>query len=437
MAAKVVGVVPNSIAEDLQIEPGDILKAINSVAPKDLIDYDYQAANENIELFIVKKDGTEWFFDIEKDPDEDLGLIFAAAVFDDIYECNNHCIFCFVNQLPKKARPSLHVKDDDYRMSFLQGNYITGTNLSEADIDRICRLMLSPLYISVHSTCDALRRKLLGNIQAPPILPLLKRLKGAGLTIHSQVVLCPGFNDGENLKKTLADLATFWPQVASVALVPVGLTAYQNKNLQPYNKTLAKELLRETRKWQKACKKTLGSRFVFAADEFYLLAGEPLPVASHYEGYSQIENGIGLVRKFYEGWHKKKANLPTRLSTPKKITIATGESGAQALSPAVAVLNKIENLTVEMVPIHNQFFGGHVTVTGLLTGRCLLAGLKEWRREQKEEQPSLLLSSIMLKYNEDVFLDDMTVTELALVLKVNICLLEPSGEALIDFISKL
>ncbi len=421
MAGKIQQVAPGSPADLCGILPGDELVSLNGKALTDVIDYQYYSTERRLQV-TWRSHGSldkEKTATVLKSPYEDLGLIFSENLFDGLRECSNHCVFCFVHQLPQGCRSSLYLKDDDYRMSFMLGNYITGTNLAPGDLERIKSLRLSPLYISVHATDDALRRKLLGNAHAAPVLPLLRELTEADIDIHAQLVLCPGLNDGLALERSLTDLLDLWPGIASVALVPVGLTRYQNKNLHPYGKEDASQVLRICERYQKFAQEKGGGNLFFAADEFFLLAGEPIPPDEYYEDYAQLENGVGLVRLLWEEWREERKRLPQKWAKPLKFAIVTGVGGQEALAPIVTELNASEGLEVELLPVVNRFFGETVTVTGLTTGSCMMYGLRDWR-EKQAGKPFLLLSDIMLRYGEDVFLDDSTPAELARVLDADI-----------------
>ncbi len=411
MYGEITGIVPDSIAEELGIGIGDHLLEINGQKMEDLIDYRFLTADEEVDLLIEKPNGAQILFEVEKDIDEEIGLIFSANVFDGIRLCHNKCLFCFVDQLPPDCRKTLRVKDDDYRMSFLEGNFITCTNLTEEEIQRIIRLGLSPLYLSVHCTDDEMRRYLLGNKKAQPIMPLLRRLTEAGIDIHAQIVLCPGLNDGAVLEKTITDLETLMPGICSLAIVPVGLTAYQKNNLRLFRKEEAAALIPYIAEKQSYFWEKWGTHFVYLADEFYFIAEAEFPPYDTYEEFPQLENGIGLTPLMWAEFWQIEPDLPASLPQKREVTIATGKSGYLVLQPILKRLQQIENLHVNCFALENKFFGPTITVTGLITGGSLISGLQKWRQSSTETKPLILISQSMLKFDSDVFLDGMDITE--------------------------
>ncbi|MGB4029768.1 MAG: DUF512 domain-containing protein [bacterium] len=410
-------VAQESIAADLGIAAGDYLLAIDGKKPRDLIDYGYLVAGEYINLHIRKKSGAEYIYEIEKEYDEDLGLEFDTKVFSGLIECRNRCLFCFVDQMPRGMRPSLYIKDDDYRLSFLDGSFITLTNLGPAEMTRIIEQRLSPLYISVHTTDPHLRRRLMGNRRAGAIKDQLERLAEAGIEFHAQVVLIPGINDGFYLEETISDLAKYWPAARSLALVPVGLTRHRKGlyPLQGYTKEQARRVIRWAQGWQKKFRQELGVTFLYVADEFYVLTGEPLPEGKHYDDFPQLENGVGFLRLFYDDLAN--LTLPGVPKEPLTITLATGVSAAGAVHALADRLRQVENLTVQVEVVPNCFFGSSVTVAGLITGSDLLQHFQD-----KELGDILFLPEAMLRRESDVFLDGMTVGELSSRLGIDIVL---------------
>lgn len=404
MAGRVVGVVEGSIAEEVGIVAGDVLQAIDGHPIMDLLDYQFYGQEENISLEIIKPDGEEWLIEIEKDEGEDVGLLFEGAIFNRMKRCRNRCIFCFVDQLPRKMRKTLYVKDDDYRYSFLQGNFITMTNMKKADWAKLLELHLSPLYISVHCLRPELRAAMLGNPGAAEINHQLQQLYEAGIEVHTQIVLCPGVNDGEVFRETIEGLAGFNPSVKTVGVVPVGLTGHREKlaYLKPVSIQQARELIDEVNAYQKRFRSQLGTGFVYLADEFFIKTGQAIPPAGYYDDYQQIENGIGLARQLLDKLADLESNLPQEVS-PGEYVIATGEAAAPLLQVVVERLQKIKGLKLELLTVPNKFFGGMVSVTGLVTGNDLIEALgKDYRGKL------VLVPGVMLKDNSNLFLDNLS-----------------------------
>lgn len=402
--AVIAAVRPGSIAEEIGLRPGHEILAVNGEAPEDLIDWSFALADEEVVLTVRTEDGEETV-EIEKEYNEELGIEFETAVFDGIRRCGNRCIFCFVDQMPPGMRPSLYVKDDDYRMSFLYGNFITLTNLREADWQRIFRLHLSPLYISVHATDGAVRASMLNQPKAAEILPQLQRLAAAGVEMHTQVVLCPEHNDEAVLQKTIADLYALHPAVQSLAIVPVGLTQYRQQcaPLRGFTQAEAARVVDEVERWQARCLEEAQTRFVFLGDEFYLAAGRPWPPEEAYEGFPQLENGVGLVRDFLATWERQEAGQAA-MPPAGEIWVAAGASAARVLEPLFAAPSWAY---VRLLPVENAFFGPAITVTGLLTGSDILAALR-----RREDRPArLILPGVALRKGETVFLDGMTLED--------------------------
>lgn len=425
---------PGSIADELGIEPGDVLLAINGQQPQDLIDYRFMCADDQLEIEVRKDDDEVWVCDVEKDYDEDLGLGFAIDTFGSIRSCVNKCIFCFVDQMPPDLRSSLYIKDDDYRMSFLHGNFVTLTNLTEKDLARILRMRLSPLYISVHCTNPDLRVKMLGNKKAGKIKSQLKTLAEAGIEMHTQIVLCPEINDGQELDRSIAELAGLWPQVKSIAIVPVGLTGYRSElfKLRKCSPAEAERLIDKVHNCQQEFIRKFETPLVYLADEFYVMAKQAFPAAEFYGEYPQLENGVGLVRLFYDSFAEKQADLPDALGKKLRVALVTGSSGEYILKPVVERLNKINNLHTEPVAVENKFFGGHVSVAGLLTGRDVINKLRE-----KPGFDLILLPSVMCKRDEPVFLDGKTPEDIENELGVPVVVvnLDDGAEDLIKVIA--
>ncbi|MBE9200236.1 MULTISPECIES: TIGR03279 family radical SAM protein [unclassified Nodularia (in: cyanobacteria)] len=413
--AQITKVLPDSIAAEIGFDTGDAIVAINGTQPRDLIDYQFLCADEVLELEVLDATGKTHHLEIEKDYDEDLGLEFATALFDGLIQCNNRCPFCFIDQQPPGKRSSLYLKDDDYRLSFLYGSYLTLTNLSEKEWQRIEQMRLSPLFVSVHATEHEIRIRLLKNQRAGQILEQIKWFQDRRLQIHAQVVVCPGINDGQHLEKTLKDLAFFHrgeiPAVASVAVVPVGLTRFRPEadELIPVTKEKAQEVISQVQTISQQFRQQFSSGFAWLADEWFLIAGEELPSEAEYEEYPQIDNGVGSIRLFIKQFASTSAELlPPKLHHPKKLTWVVGNAVEQAFQPILARLNAVENLEVNMQALSSDYWGQNISVTGLITGHDLLLNLPG-----KDLGDGILLPKVMLKNGELVFLDDMSVAEVA------------------------
>ena len=401
MSAVISEILEDSIAQELEFEKGDKILSINGEKPQDMIDYRYMMCSEDVEIEIEKTNGEIEVFEIEKDFDEDLGVVFESAVFDRIKPCTNHCIFCFVDQQPKGLRKSLYIKDDDYRLSYLQGTYVTLTNLTEKDKKRIEQLHLGPLYVSVHTTNPDLRSKMLNNPKAANILEDLKWLKNADIPIHAQIVLCPGYNDGEELEKTLKDFEKFKSIIQSVAIVPVGITRFHKNDLKTLTKENALHVIKQVEDFNKKVKKHLA----MASDEFFLKADYPIPDKKYYGSFSQLEDGVGALRLLIDDFEKRKKKLPKKLYKSVKYTFAVAQSSINVFKDIVDTLNLIENFNGEIVELKNDFFGSNVTVAGLITGQDLINQLKE------KDIENLVIPSIMLREFTNDFLDNITLAQ--------------------------
>lgn len=424
-------VAPGSIAQEMGIEPGDRLLEVNGKSPEDVFDYRYLMNEEEILVLIRKVNGEEWELEIEKEYEDDLGIEFENGLMDDYRSCRNKCIFCFIDQLPKGMRSTLYFKDDDSRLSFLQGNYLTLTNMSEHDIDRIIQYKLSPINISFQTMNPELRCKMLHNRFAGEIFDKVKRLKDAGIIMNGQIVLCRGVNDGAELERSIRELTAYMPQLESVSVVPVGLTRYRDGlyPLEPFTKEDACEVLDLIHGWQEKLYKEWGNHFIHAGDEWYILAERPIPEEKTYDGYLQLENGVGMVRLLEEEVVQTLAGMT---GDDRKIhrTIATGELAAPFLRKHVdAVQKKYPNVDIQVLAIKNEFFGGKITVAGLITGTDLISQLKG-----KDLGDRLLLTNHMLKSGEPVFLDDVTVDDVQNALQIKVSIVESSGA---DFVSSL
>jgi len=422
----VAAVRPRTAAAAAGLRPGDRVLAINGHSLRDAIDFQFHGADERLTL-TVDRTGEQQTLRVRRSAGAELGVELDAPQAGEIATCANKCVFCFIHQLPKGMRRSLYVKDDDFRLSFLHGNYITLTDLTEAELARIVEQRLSPLYVSVHATDPALRWELLGRPRAnAEILPRLERLAKAGIRMHAQIVLCPGLNDGSHLERTVRELAPLHPHVATTTIVPVGLTRHRER--LPALRTLtddeARALVATVANWQSGFLQHLGSRFVFLGDEVYLVAGAPLPDAEAYEGFTVAEDGIGLVRRFEDGVVRS-LQRRRRATTSRDVTLVTGTLYGPRLARLVAA---IPGSRARVVPVPNHFFGGNVSVTGLLTGQDIA--------RQLATRPALgeavIVPAVALRDRDGVFLDDMTPGDLAQALGVPVRIVEPEPSALLS-----
>lgn len=387
MPAIVNGVVEGSIAEELGIEKGDEILSIDNSKMIDMIDYNFLCKSDLLTLEIKKINGEIEEIELEKDFDEELGIIFESAVFDRVKPCLNHCIFCFVDQQPKGLRETLYVKDDDYRLSYLQGTYITLTNLSEDDKDRIKRMHLGPFYVSVHTTNPELRVKMLKNPNAGKALENLKWFRKNKIPFHAQIVLCPGYNDGAELERTLSDLAELKNTVLSVAIVPVGITQFRKEGLKQVDKKCAQETIKIASKYKRVC----------CSDEFFLLAEQDIPPTKYYGNFNQLEDGVGSIRMLLDDFKSRK--LPKKIKIPLKLSFATSYAAKYAIDKIAEKLNKIKNLSVTVNPVKSDYWGQDITVAGLITTDDLIKTVKNI------DTDIVIIPSVMLRpYSED-FLD--------------------------------
>lgn len=420
-----------SIAEELELEPGDELISINGTAIKDVLDYHYLIKDEELTVIIKKPSGEEWELDIEKEYDDDLGIVFEEGLMDEYQSCRNKCIFCFIDQMPPGMRETLYFKDDDARLSFLQGNYITLTNMSDEDINRILYYKLSPINISIHTTNEELRCKMLHNRFAGSSLDKIKRLKDGGIVMNGQIVLCKGWNDGEELERTIHDLAAFLPEMQSVSIVPVGLTKFRQglEQLEAFSKEDSIHVIDTIHRWQNIFLTHYGTRFIYASDEWYIKAEMPIPDADSYEGYPQIENGVGLIRSLQVEFEEYYEELDGD-NRKRELSIVTGVLAAPYLQQMVDKLNiKYPGIKVHLYTIINNFFGTNITVAGLLTGEDIISQLSG-----KPLGEILLLPEVLLRNGETVLLDDVTVEDLESALQTNIRIVQSDGTSFINSI---
>ncbi len=408
---RIKSVTPGSIAYELEIEPGDIVLSINDNEITDIFDYHYNCNSEELLLLIEKADGEQWELEIEKDFDEDLGIEFENGLMDDYRSCHNKCIFCFIDQMPPGMRDTLYFKDDDSRLSFLQGNYVTLTNMSEDDIDRIIRYRLDPINISVQTTNPDLRCMMLHNRFAGDALKKIDMLHEHDISMNGQIVLCKGVNDGDELKRSITDLMKYIPNMQSVSVVPVGLSKFREGlyPLESFTKEDACEVIDLIESFQKKCMEIYDCHFIHASDEWYLLAGRDLPEEERYDGYIQLENGVGMLRLLYEEFQDAlQEERKFGVSHKKKhLTIATGRLAAVFMQGLIDDMNKVfPEVSVSVIPIRNDFFGEKITVSGLITGQDLINQVADIDIGDK-----LLIPSNMLKIDEQIFLDDITLEE--------------------------
>lgn len=447
---------PGSIAEEMEIEPGDELVSINGKKMEDVFDYHFLINDDFLQVVIRKKNGEEWELEIEKDYQEDLGIEFENGLMSDYRSCTNKCIFCFIDQMPPGMRDTLYFKDDDSRLSFLQGNYVTLTNMKDKDVNRIIEYRLAPINISVQTTNPELRCKMLHNRFAGEALKKIDQFHEAGIEMNGQIVLCKGVNDGAELERTLSDLVKYIPSMVSVSVVPVGLSKYRDGlfPLEPFEKEDARRTIAIIEKWQQYCMEHFGIHFVQASDEWYLTAELPLPQEERYDGYIQLENGVGMIRllidEFTEALNQAKddkkkeeirahatANaLQLKYSAPKqkngkyehRVTMATGKLAAPFIRElAEMCMKEFPEYQIDVVPIRNDFFGERITVSGLITAQDLVAQLKEHGVGERVTIPCNMLRS-----GENVFLDDWTLDEVENALQVQVDIVKSSGQDLLD-----
>lgn len=407
---------PYSIAEEAGLEIGDKLISINGHDFHDILEYRYLTAEYEVTLEVLKKDGTTEMITVENDY-EDLGIEFAEGLIDEAQSCKNKCIFCFIDQLPKGMRETVYFKDDDTRLSFLQGNYVTLTNMSDEEIDRLIKMRVSPINVSVHATEPELRCKMLNNRFAGKCYDIMKRFAENDIYMNCQIVLCPGINDGENLKRTLSDLGALFPNVNSISVVPVGLTRYRDGlyPLTPFTKESSAETIRFVEEIQNEFLEKLGTRLVYLSDEFYVDAGIPVPDAESYEGFPQIENGVGLIASMQEEFDSAMRLLKNKKRS-RYVSVATGEIAEGFIKGLAEKIEQLcEGVKVDVYPIKNNFFGGGVSVSGLVCGCDIIKQLKD-----KIKTDTLLIPHSMLRDDDNIFLDDTTVEDVEKALDVKI-----------------
>lgn len=450
----ITGCLPGSIAEELGIQSGDRLLAMDGQAVRDVFDFRLRQMATDLVLEIEQADGELIEYEIEKDEDEDLGLEFAEALLDECTHCHNKCVFCFIDQLPKGLRKTLYFKDDDLRLTFLTGNYVTLTNITDDELDRLIGYRFSPMNISVHTTDPVLRKQMMKNPKSGQILARLQRIAAAGIALNTQIVLCPDWNDGDNLEHTLTDLAALQPAVQSIAVVPVGVTRYRDENglpsMRPFSRAECRAVIASVERWQEHFLQTSGLHVYHAADEFYLRGEVPFPAAETYDGFPQLENGVGMIALFEQtlddycsGQAELEAAAPFDSAWPQspdgaalsasqvaagRIVIPTGTLAGPVLTRAASVLSAKLGLDLHVQPIVNDFFGDTISVTGLLTGQDVISQLQAIR----QPGDTILLPSCMLKADAPIFLDDVTLQDLSDRLAVPVHAVKADAEGLIS-----
>lgn len=425
----------DSIADELGIEVGDLLISINSEPIHDIIEYRFLLSDEYLELEIQKQNREVYIYEIEKDYDDDLGIEFTNPIIDKAKSCRNKCVFCFIDQLPKGMRETLYFKDDDSRLSFLQGNFVTLTNMSEEDINNIIKYRISPINISVHTTNPELRKTMIKNKFAGNLYSIMERLAEAQIQMNCQIVLCPGYNDKKELERTVSDLAKLYPYVNSVAAVPVGITKHRDHlpNLEIFNKQTAGETIDQVDKLHHKYLKELGTRFIFLSDEFYIMANRKLLNYDEYEGFIQFENGVGMISKFEREIKDYLENLSKDYKSKiKKVSIATGHSAYEFMCEmSKCIMEKCPNVQIDVYKIINNFFGDTITVSGLVTATDIIDQLKD-----KDLGETLYIPRSMLKADEEIFLDNITLEEISNIMEIEVVPCLNEGKDFIDKILK-
>ena len=426
----IISVEPASIAEELGIEPGDVLVSINDKEILDVFDYRYMINDEYLEIVMKDGNGEEYIAEVEKDYDEDIGIVFESGLMDNARSCRNKCIFCFIDQLPKGMRETLYFKDDDTRLSFLQGNYVTLTNMKDKDIDRIIYYHLSPINISVHTTNPELRKMMLHNNKAGNIMERMKKLADAGIELHLQVVLCKGINDGEELDRTIRDITELYPSARSMSVVPIGLTKYRDGlfKQEPFTKEDSEKVLDQIEEWQQRNLEKFGSRIVYAADEFYLKAEREIPEPECYEDFQQFENGVGMLSLFKSEFYELLPQITDREKRKRTLSLVTGAAAFGLISEiASEIMKKFPNITINTYCIRNDFFGEMITVSGLLTGTDIINQLKG-----RELGEYIILPDSLLRNGETVLLDDIYLSDIERELGVKVKIALNSAESLVN-----
>lgn len=444
MKIKILDVIKNSIADELEIKKGDYLISINNEEIVDVLDYKYQISDEDIVIVIQKENGEIEEIEIEKDENEDLGLVFEEELIDKPRKCANNCIFCFMDQLPHDVRNTLVYKDDDYRLSFLTGNYVTMTNMIDKDIDRIIKYHLSPINISIHASDVEVRSKMLRNKNANRVFEFMKRLNEAGIFMNGQIVLCKGINDGKILEKTLEDIEKYFPNLISLSIVPVGLSKYRDDlfKLEEFTKEDSIEVIKIVEKYQKLYKEKYGSVKVYLSDEWYVKADIDHPKSEDYDGFPQLENGVGLIASFEEDFNihlDKIRNTPNLLEKvcieEKTVTILTGKIAEKHIRKHADILeNEFPNIHINVIPVENKYMGEKITVTGLIVGEDIVSLVKKLEEDKYNLGDYIIISDIMLKDDEDIFLDNMTLDQVKSSINTKLIVAYGNPESFIETI---
>ena len=424
----IASVAPGSIAEEMELVPGDAVYMVNHEVMEDIFDYQYLINDELIVLSVIKENGEEWELEIEKDFDEDLGITFESSLMDNYRSCSNKCIFCFIDQLPPGMRETMYFKDDDSRLSFLQGNYITMTNMKDKDLERIIKYRLEPINISVHATEPELRCMMLHNRFAGKLLDQLQKLYDGRIEMNAQIVLCKNINDGEHLDRTIEDLSRFMPYMESVSVVPMGFTKYREGlyKVEPFDGEDAKKVLAQIEGWQQRLLEEYDNRFVYAGDEWYIMAGQELPPEEAYDGYGQLENGIGMMRLLIEEFQAALEKCPGD-GRARYVSVVSGALASGYIRRLThSLTEKYPNVRVDVHCIANHFFGESITVTGLITGGDIIHQL-----QGKDLGEALLLPINMLRSGENVLLDDITTADIEKALQVPVDIIKSNGDDLI------
>ena len=426
---KIFKVHRGSLAEELELLPGDELLKINGQSIRDIVDLEFSLAAEEIELEVKKTDGEVWILEVEKAYDEGLGVDWENPTVDRVRLCHNKCVFCFVDQIPTDMRQTLNVRDDDYRLSFLHGNFVTLTNVKDEELQRMIDLKMTPLNVSVHTTNPELRVRMLANKRSGEILHQIEMLAEGGIEMNTQVVLVPEWNDGEELDRTVADLVPYFPGVRTLSVVPVGLTKHRRglHKLRPYTSDEARLVIDQVTAWQERLRPSLGSSFVHAADEFYVLADRDVPPGAYYDEFAQTENGVGVIRILLDELDEVWPRVPRTLQTSsRRVGVVTSVSAQNTIRRALSRLDSVLGLQTDVYPIVNNFYGTNVTVAGLLTGTDIVAQLQG----RVQDLDTLVLPDIMLRDDADVLLDDYTVQQITSDLGLPVTVVPATGMGL-------